>query len=176
MLFLLDLHYFKIHIATQCKETEKAKYCFDKNGSQPAEITSMIWGKRCDEILYGNLDGYVKSYDVEKDTIVDLLQSDGDGKIVGLGVKNTTIVSGRKSGDVTLTCDDDVKSTFRVTENRDDSTLECLRHNVNRGNVVATGGEFNDLKLWDVDTRTIIFKAKSVSSIREINESCVRVD
>lgn len=48
--------------------------------------------------------------------------------------------------------------------NLDESgSLEAIAFNKNRENVLGTGGEANDFKLWDVETKQCIFKAKSVS-------------
>lgn len=45
-----------------------------------------------------------------------------------------------------------------------------MEHNQNKDNIVGTGGEANDFKLWNIETKQCVFKAKSVS-----NESCLLI-
>lgn len=87
---------------------------------------------------------------------------DGKGAVVGLASIDKNIIIGRSDGTVNVHNRSKKKhDAFRTVLN-DDATMNVLVYNEKR-NVFATGGENNDLKVWDVNTRKDIFKAKSVS-------------
>lgn len=52
----------------------------------------------------------------------------------------------------------------------ENASLNSMEHNQNKDNIVGTGGEANDFKLWNIETKQCVFKAKSVS-----NESCLLI-
>lgn len=87
---------------------------------------------------------------------------DGKGAVVGLASIDKNIIIGRSDGTVNVHNRSKKKhDAFRTVLN-DEATMNVLVYNEKR-NVFATGGENNDLKVWDINTRKDIFKAKSVS-------------
>lgn len=83
--------------------------------------------------------------------------------MVGIGCVNKSLIVGKYDGIVNVwtgKCNN--YFDIRLDEK---GTLNTLVHNNNRKDIVGTGGEFNDFKLWNVETHQCIFKAKSVSFV-----------
>lgn len=52
-----------------------------------------------------------------------------------------------------------------IEELKMNQPIDRLRRGVVKTNIVATGGQNNDLKLWDLNTKQMTFNAKNVSKI-----------
>nr|CAH7721479.1 unnamed protein product [Callosobruchus chinensis] len=128
--------------------------------SAPSEVTALNFGRSEDEILVGFQNSQVTSYSISeacyKDTLTKL---EGEGKVVGLECIKGTLVAAKHDGIINL----QKKKNHLLDLSLDDKgTLECMAYNVSRDNVIGTGGEHNDFKLWDVETKQCVFKAKSL--------------
>lgn len=120
----------------------------------------MEWGRTLNEIIVGHKDGRIKFYDTILNKYGNCITISDGVPIAGVTSVNDVIVSGTRNGFIYLTNDDDLtKFSLNLGEK---GTLDCLSCNPIRKNIVGTGGEFNDLKLWDIETNQCIFKAKSV--------------
>lgn len=120
----------------------------------------MEWGRRENEILVGHSDGLLKYYDTltSKFSKTQLIE---DSSLIGVGCINSLVVTGSLKGNVYL-LKKKLKDQFSL-ELPENGTLNCLMCHRTRENIVGTGGECNDFKLWDVNTKQCVFKAKSVS-------------
>lgn len=122
----------------------------------------MIWGRE-DEILVGYRNGIVSSYDtVTLKYGNNMNQFKDEGSIVGLGYWDQKVIVTSSKGKISI-MDHKNKIKSFMTPISEDGTLEASSQNINKMNIIATGGESNDLKLWDVETKQCVFKAKSVS-------------
>lgn len=122
----------------------------------------MEWGRSELEIILGTADGVLKTYNTTLNKFGDCFDTiEGSGALVGLGCEDQLIIAARNSGHVSL-WNEKVETSFNTNADSK-ATLECMIYNKNRPNVIGTGGECNDFKLWDVETKKAIFKAKSVS-------------
>lgn len=121
----------------------------------------MEWGEQHNQIIVGYQNGLIKLYDTIQNKYTKLISTPSDTAIVGLGYINRCLVAGSMDGSINLW--QNKKLTTFSTNLDEKGTLLCLQCNKNRSNVVGTGGELNDFKLWDVETQKCIFKAKSVS-------------
>lgn len=142
---------------TNCKQDEAAKYEIPE---KTAEITSMEWGRSDNEIIIGHSDGTVKMFDTAGNKFVKSESLD-DSFVVGVGCISSVIVAGSVKGYVHL-LENEQKDGFSLGLG-EKGTLNCLVCHKSRENIVGTGGECNDFKLWDVNTKQCVFKAKSVS-------------
>lgn len=123
----------------------------------------MEWGQIFDQIIIGHKDGTIKLYNTLANKYAESISTSSNTAIVGVGYINRTLVAGSIDGFIHLW---QKRKLSNFSLNLDDkSTLECMACNKNRQNIIGTGGESNDLKLWDVETRKCIFKAKSVSAV-----------
>lgn len=121
----------------------------------------MEWGRKENEILIGHRDGTLKFYDTLTNKLLKSRPL-ADSSLVGVGCRNSLIVTGSLKGYVYL-LKGKVKDEFSI-ELPENGTLNCLCYHNTRENLVGTGGETNDFKLWDVNTKQCVFKAKSVSN------------
>lgn len=144
---------------TTCKQGEKVKY---EISEQSSEITCMEWGRKENEILLGHADGTLKFYDTLINKSVKS-QKLTDCSLVGVGCINTAVVTGSLKGTLYL-LKKKAKDQFSL-ELPENGTMNCLMCHSTRENIVGTGGECNDFRLWDVNTKQCVFKAKSVSTI-----------
>lgn len=121
----------------------------------------MQWGRKENEILLGHADGTLKFYDT---SINKFLKSEplADNAVVGVGCVNSVVVAGSFKGCVYL-LKRKLEAQFSV-DLPENGTLDCLTCHNTRESIVGTGGECNDFKLWDVNTKQCVFKAKSVSN------------
>lgn len=114
-----------------------------------------------DEILLGYENGNVQVFSMIDHKYVDTLKElEGEGRIVGLDFVKTNIIASRGNGIINL--HNRKKNNYFSINLDQKSTLDSSVVNKFRGNVLGTGGECNDLKLWDIETSKCIFKAKSV--------------
>ncbi|KAJ8936547.1 hypothetical protein NQ314_012287 [Rhamnusium bicolor] len=128
---------------------------------EASEITALTFGRSDDEILVGYDNGYVKIFNIiEKKYTKTFAELEGDGGVVGIGCVNKAFIIGRHDGIINTW--DGKKNDYFDINLEQKATLDCLVHNKTRQNIVGTGGEYNDFKLWDVETHQCVFKAKSL--------------
>ncbi|XP_065347938.1 WD repeat-containing protein 74 [Cloeon dipterum] len=122
--------------------------------SQEKEITAMAWGPEDEtQVLMGLQNQSVQIYNTAKGRLKTIPAENGEGPIVGVAKFGEHLLTGTACGTVRL-WDNPGK------EINTGGPLERLRV---KGNIVATGGKKNDLKLWDVNSGlTSTFKAKNV--------------
>lgn len=128
---------------------------------ESSEVTSLSFGKE-DRIIIGYGNGNVYEFDPIQNKYVNKLKDlAGEGRIVGLHCLDKKIVAAKHDGIINLWS---AKKNYYFDINLDTkATLEVLTCHTARSNVVGSGGEYNDFKLWDLETHQCIFKAKSVS-------------
>lgn len=128
---------------------------------EACEITALSFG-RDEQILLGDQNGNVSIFDPTQNKCVKKITDlEGDGRIVGLNMLDKTIIAARHDGIINLRRSKKKTSYFDI--NLDDkATLETMVLHTGKSSIVGTGGEQNDLKLWDVETHQCVFKAKSV--------------
>lgn len=147
-----------IFSGTTCKQGEKIKY---EVPEKSCEITCMEWGPKENEILIGHSDGTLKFYGALTNKLLKSRPL-ADCSLVGVGCKGPLIVTGSFKGDVYL-LKGKVKDEFSI-DLPENGTMNCMCCHNTRENIVGTGGETNDFKLWDINTKQCVFKAKSVSN------------
>lgn len=125
-----------------------------------SEITALSFGKE-DNVLIGYGNGNVVLFDHNQTQYVNKIKDlEGEGEIVGLELLNKTIIAAKRDGVINLW--NKKKQNYFDINLEDKGTLETMVLHRGRLNIVGTGGEFNDLKLWDLEKHQCIFKAKSV--------------
>ncbi|XP_045506014.1 WD repeat-containing protein 74 [Colias croceus] len=119
-------------------------------------ITCMEWGnKEQTEILIGKRNQKIETYSTEKGFTSTETIDFGSGDIVGLGRYKRRLIAGVASGVV------------KIWGKKEDTLVET-GGKIDRmkvwsdGNVFATGGEENDLKLWRIGETAPIFIAKNL--------------
>lgn len=130
---------------------------------EASEVSALSSGN-AEQILLGYNNGQVLIFDpIQTNNVRKIKDLEGEGQIVGLNYLGKTIVAARHDGIINL-WRSKKKNYFDI--NLDEKgTLETMVLNPFRSNVIGTGGEHNDFKLWDLETHQCIFKAKSVSSV-----------
>nr|XP_018909733.1 PREDICTED: WD repeat-containing protein 74 [Bemisia tabaci] len=136
------------------KNLQNTKHLSNKN-----QITALNWGDDAErDILMGLSDQSVKVYDTEHKQFISSFEAKhGKGPIIGLAKFNRHILAGYKSGDVKfLNCDNHkmMRTEWRVGPSLD--SMKVKKH------LMATGGEENQLKLWDLNSTKLIYHAKNV--------------
>ncbi|EFA06164.1 WD repeat-containing protein 74 [Tribolium castaneum] len=143
---------------TFCKPDEKPKYFFPE---QQSEITALEWGRSEDEIIIGYKNEHVCLYNTNECKYTKIISKlEGEGSIVGLFPLNKSIVIAKHDGVITIWSGK--KSDYFSINLEEKGTLDAFLHNKSREEVVATGGECNDFKLWHLETKQCLFKAKSL--------------
>ncbi|KAF5307493.1 hypothetical protein FQR65_LT06848 [Abscondita terminalis] len=144
---------------TESKPNENINFNFED--IEKSEITCMNWGREEHEIIVGHKNGAVKLYNTVNNKYVKKLKNlNGENSVTGIGIVDDKIVIARRSGHINI-CSE--KKVVSFNQNlQDESTLDSMVQNFNNYNVLATGGEKNDLKLWDLEKQTPVFKAKSM--------------
>lgn len=120
-----------------------------------SRITSMEWGDE-NEILVGRANKFMKIYNAADSTFTSTIELN-DGPIVGACRYDGKIIAGLASGRVQifqqnaeyLQCGDDMSRMRQCKENR---------------KLIATGGKGrqNNLKVWDLETKTKVFTSKNL--------------
>lgn len=142
------------------KGDPKEKLVYAKT-EEPTEITSLSFGRADEELICGYESGETRLYNSLTNKYTKTISNtEGDGRVCGLGVVNKTIIIGKHDGVINLW--NGKKNDFFSINLDEKSTMETLVQNSNREGVVGLGGEFNDFKLWNIETKQQIFKAKSV--------------
>ncbi|XP_045474850.1 WD repeat-containing protein 74 [Harmonia axyridis] len=129
--------------------------------AEASEINSMIW-KNETEILVGYKNGIVSTYDTITQKYGKIFdQCRDEGSVVGLGSFGKKILVTSAKGKINIIGPKN-KIYSIVTLYPENGTLETSSQSMDRLNIIATGGEMNDVKLWDVEAKECIFKAKSM--------------
>ncbi|XP_018320207.1 WD repeat-containing protein 74 [Agrilus planipennis] len=147
--------------STNCKKGQAIKYELNTDDNV-SEITALHWGRTENEIIIGYKEGTLKLYNCQLNKYtktVDILK--GKGAVVGVAPLGRDIIVGRYNGIINIWSKTDNHSI--PLNLQEGSTLECMTLNESRINVVGTGGNKNDFKLWDIETKQCIFKAKSLA-------------
>ncbi|XP_059471120.1 WD repeat-containing protein 74 [Neocloeon triangulifer] len=123
--------------------------------SKEKEITAMAWADPEEsQVLTGHADGTVQIYSPAKGRLKTVDEACSEGPIIGLAKCGNNYVTGIASGTVRLWGD-------AGCEVGSGGVLERLRVN---GDIIATGGPKNDLKLWSISAGLkSTFKAKNVA-------------
>uniref|UniRef100_A0A336LGP8 CSON009978 protein n=1 Tax=Culicoides sonorensis TaxID=179676 RepID=A0A336LGP8_CULSO len=128
-----------------------------KNG-----ITSLSWSnpKQKSEILLGREDGVVKVFDMACHSLTKTWKL--EAKIMGIGKYDEKLIAATESGEVHILAE---TSTEPVeTLNLSGDNISRLRQCADEMNLIATGGNErkNNLKIINLDTKTVIFSTKNL--------------
>lgn len=111
----------------------------------------------------GLLDGRVRLFSIPENAYLSTIDDfEGKGAVVGLHCDENKVFVGRKSGHISLRNED--ASDVIDMKLDEKGTLDKIVYDTSYDNIIATGGEFNAFKLWDVNTKKCTFQAKSVSN------------
>ncbi|XP_049295024.1 WD repeat-containing protein 74 [Anopheles funestus] len=134
--------------------------------NKTSKITCMEFGNaERTELLIGRANRCVKVFNCAKEESVSNFEV-GTDEIVGLARSNGCIVVGCADGTVQIVkYPEPVK--FSVGEN-----LSRLRLCPDDENLMVTGGKFlkQIIKLWDLETQKILFQAKNVKKVLELEQ------
>lgn len=131
-----------------------------QKSDEPSQITALTFGKN-EEILAGHENGTVSVFDPTLSKYKTKIKHlEGDGRVVGLNLLNKTVIAGRHDGIINLYRSK--KATYFDINLDENGTMETMMLHTGRANILGTGGEHNDFKLWDIETHQCVFKAKSV--------------
>jgi ribosome biogenesis protein NSA1 len=143
---------------TYCKPDEKVSYILPEHQS---EITALEWGRSEDEIIIGYKNEQVHLYNsIENKYVKTVSKLEGEGRIVGVAPADKSILIAQQEGIITLWSGK--KSDYFSINLEEKETLDAIVYNKSRENLVGTGGECNDFKVWDIQTKQCLFKAKSL--------------
>ncbi|XP_030753412.1 WD repeat-containing protein 74 [Sitophilus oryzae] len=130
------------------------------NNDFASEVTAFSNGRNAEELLLGYQNGQASIFSINKCTFSSVGGLEGDGIVTGIGHMGKSIIVSKKDG-IVNTWKKKKNDYFSI--NLDEKgTLDIMVCHPNRENVIGTGGEYNDFKLWDVNTQQSIFKAKSL--------------
>lgn len=155
--YVMNLNLFKLFILVN---TDKPNNIQSAKSEENTEVTALVFGRNENELLVGYENGCVNIYDTVERKYIKTPKLEGEGRVVGIGCANKAIVIGKHDGIINVW--NGKRNNYFDIHLDEKGTLDALVYNENRRGVVSTGGEFNDLKLWDIETQQCIFKAKSV--------------
>ncbi|CAG9762083.1 unnamed protein product [Ceutorhynchus assimilis] len=128
---------------------------------ETTEVTALCEGRSPDEIILGYQSGNAQIFDTQKAAFVRKLDNlEGDESVIGCCCIKNSFIIGKRDGIINIS--KKKKNDFFSLNLDESGSLDAMVANTNRPNLIGTGGEFNDYKLWDIDTRECIFKAKSL--------------
>ncbi|RMX58556.1 hypothetical protein pdam_00020103 [Pocillopora damicornis] len=142
------------------KKSSFTNHSVGENSSRNHEICSMSWNDDNEnQILLGSANGIVKTFDVtKKEFVSEWSHPVGKGKLKGLFKWNSAIVSCVDSGLLQIWKDHENSIDIKVG-----SHVSAVRQNSLCPSQVGTGGQKNDLKLWDLNRPgEPTFRAKNV--------------
>lgn len=115
----------------------------------------MEWGNE-NEILVGRANKFIKIYDATDKDFTSTIELD-DGPIVGAGRFDGKIVAGLASGRVQIF--QQKKEFFEAGDH-----MSRMRQCKENKKLIATGGKGrqNNLKVWDLETKTKVFTSKNL--------------
>ncbi|KAL1512548.1 hypothetical protein ABEB36_002129 [Hypothenemus hampei] len=125
------------------------------------EVTALCQGRNADELALGYGSGNVHLFDTITESFTRKLDRlEGDESVTGVCCFKKSFIVSNRDGVVNVWT---TKKNDWFSLNLEESgSLDALAHDTHRSNVIATGGEFNDYKLWNIETKQCIFKAKSL--------------
>lgn len=133
------------------QENLEAISSLDKN----SRVTAMSWGDD-DEILIGRANKCVKIYSTSDSKFTKTIELD-DGPIVGAGRYNGKVIAGLAGGKVQIV---QRKPEYLQTGDHLSRMRQCNEDK----KLIATGGKGrqNNLKIWDLETKTKVFSSKNL--------------
>lgn len=122
-----------------------------------SRITALHWGDQ-NEILIGRADKFVKIYNATDEEFTKNIEM-SEGPVIGLGRYNGKIIAGLANGKVQI-----FQQSHEFLDTGDNLSRMCQYRENQK--VIATGGQGrqNNLKLWDLETKTKIFASKNLAS------------
>ncbi|XP_050312759.1 WD repeat-containing protein 74 [Anthonomus grandis grandis] len=125
-------------------------------------VSALSDGRNPSELILGYESGFAHIFDIEKETFTKKIDNlEGDEGVVGLScLKNKLLVIGKKDGVINIWSKK--KNDYFSLDLDESGSLLALSANKNKENIIGTGGEHNDLKLWNIESKQCIFKAKSL--------------
>lgn len=126
------------------------------------EITTLTWEDTSEKKIYAGLRNQtVKIYDCQLQSFIKTLDcSSGEGPVRGLACYKGHIVTAVESGIITVWNEEDEGQKVEIAAGKN---LHQMRQNLSVPHLIATGGEENDLKIWDLQKpEQPIFRAKNV--------------
>lgn len=142
------------------KKSSFTNHNVGETATRSHEICAMSWNNDNEnQILLGLTNGIVKTFDVtEKEFVGERSHSVGNGKLKGLFKWNSAIVTCMDSGLLQIWKDHENSTDVKVG-----SHVSAVRQNPVCPSQVGTGGQKNDLKLWDLNRpEEPTFRAKNV--------------
>ncbi|XP_054714984.1 WD repeat-containing protein 74-like [Uloborus diversus] len=142
------------------KQTFSNLNSIDSTGKDE-EITAMCWHDSCENKIYlGHRNQNVTVYDCDKKAFIATYNMQiGTGSINGICLHEGNIITAVESGIVKLW----KPESNEIVEINTGGNLSKMTVNPNKSFHLATGGEENDLKVWDVQNpKAPIFTAKNV--------------
>lgn len=143
--------------------TDKSNNLQSAKSDDVSEVTALIFGRDENELIVGYESGLVNIFNTTEKTYSKKPKLEGEGRVVGIGCVNKSVIVGKHDGIVNVWTGK--RNNYFDIHLDEKGTLDALVYNDNRKDIVGTGGEFNDFKLWDIETHQCIFKAKSVSPV-----------
>lgn len=119
-----------------------------------SRVTSMEWGDG-DEIIVGRANKFIKIYDASDSQFTSTIEL--DGVIIGAGRYDGKIIAGLASGKVQIFQE---KKECLETGDHMSRMRQCKENK----KLIATGGKGrqNNLKVWDLETKTKVFTSKNL--------------
>lgn len=128
---------------------------------ESSEVTAMAEGRNPEEIVLGYQNGHSHIFDTGKCCFSKKIDElEGEESVTGIGCIKKSIIIAKRDGIINIWTNKK-KDYFSINLDEKGS-LDAMVCHQNRENILATGGQLNDFKLWDVKTKQCIFKAKSL--------------
>ncbi|XP_074039706.1 WD repeat domain 74 lethal (2) k09848 [Leptinotarsa decemlineata] len=161
----MDMNKLTVYVGTVrgflLSTTDKPNHINSANPGTGSQVTALVFGRNPSEIVIGYDNSNVTIYDSkENKKVQDLTWLKGKGPVVGLECIDDYLMVVKSDG-VVNKWNDRKNVTFEISFDEKGS-LDTAVHNKSRENIIGTGGEHNDFKLWDLNTQQCIFKAKSL--------------
>ncbi|CAG9820332.1 unnamed protein product [Phaedon cochleariae] len=161
----MDLNKFNIFVGSVrgfiISPSDKPDSLRSAKPDKAAEVSALSFGRDSDEIFVGFNNGLVSLFSSSNNKYINSIPDlEGEGSIIGLDCIDKSALIAKSDGMVSL-WDGKKCSNFKISVD-DRGKIDALTLNKSRENVLGAGGEFNDFKLWDIETQQCIFKAKSL--------------
>ncbi|XP_066245428.1 WD repeat-containing protein 74 [Euwallacea similis] len=141
--------------------TEKAgDFKVFKNLEDSSNVKALCEGRNQDELAVGYSSGNVYVFDIPKGAFAKAIDGlEGSEEVIGICCLADSLVIGKRDGMVNIW---NKKRNDYFSLNLDEKgSFDAMGLNYSR-NIIATGGENNVYKLWDIETKKLMFKAKSL--------------
>lgn len=127
---------------------------------ETVEITALAEGCTSEDIILGYQNGHAHVFNTEKYCFSQKINNlEGDGSIIGICSIGKSVLFGKQDGIINIWTN---KKNDFFSINLDEKGSMDVMTSDNNASTVGTGGEFNDFKLWNIETRQCIFKGKSL--------------